>query len=121
MKPSTSITGKLGETAAADYLRTHGYQIIETNWHARVGEIDLIARQSGQWAFVEVKTRRSSNASPLEAITPRKREKMIRAAYFYANAHGINEGDWRIDAIAVTFSGNNPPVIEHIQDVLTWE
>lgn len=117
----TSALGKTGEAAAAEFLRTQGYELIEANWHARVGEIDLVVRQGDQWVFVEVKTRRSNSAAPLEAITPRKRERMIRAAYMYANSHHIEDGDWRIDAIAVTLDHNNRARIEHIQDVLTWE
>ncbi len=121
--PSTppSTLGKIGETAAADFLRTHGYQVIEMNWHTRAGEIDLVARQGDQWVFVEVKTRRTPHAAPLEAITQRKRERMIRAAYAYAIIHNLAEDSWRIDAIAVTLDGKDAPILEHIQDVLTWE
>ncbi len=117
----TSALGKIGETAAANYLRAHGYQVIEMNWHARAGEIDLVAQHGDQWIFVEVKTRRAPDAAPLEAITRRKRERMIRAAYAYAEVHNLTEDSWRIDAIAITLDGKNAPIIDHIQDVLTWE
>ena len=50
--------GNLGEEMAARYLLTQGYQIMETNFRCRSGEIDIIARKFNCYHFVEVKTMR---------------------------------------------------------------
>ena len=57
--------GHWGEERAAEYLRRHGYKILEMNYACRVGEIDIIARKRGilhpakEVVFVEVKLRKS--------------------------------------------------------------
>ena len=38
------ITGKEGEYIAAEFLKYIGYKIIEKNFQARQGEIDIIAK-----------------------------------------------------------------------------
>ena len=47
--------GNFGENLAAQYLQNHGYRIIERNFKARYGEIDIIASIHNILVFVEVK------------------------------------------------------------------
>src|SRR2546429_9440159 len=71
--------GQIGETLAASYLATRGWQIVDRNVRFREGEIDIVASRGGILAFVEVKTRRSAAfGSPAEAVTWRK-QRRIRA------------------------------------------
>ena len=49
--------GKRGEELALSYLKKNGYKIIEQNYRSKLGEIDIIAQESGAFTFVEVKTR----------------------------------------------------------------
>jgi putative endonuclease len=71
--------GQIGETLAASYLSTRGWQIVDRNVRFREGEIDIVAARGGILAFVEVKTRRSTAfGSPAEAVTWRK-QRRIRA------------------------------------------
>jgi len=72
-------TGRLGEQLAARYLRKHGYQIIQTNAYARVGEVDIIAEKSGVRHFVEVKTT-TGGRRPAEALTKEKRRRLRASA-----------------------------------------
>ena len=37
--------GAFGERKAANYLRLHGYRIVDTNCRDRQGEIDIIAKK----------------------------------------------------------------------------
>jgi putative endonuclease len=76
--------GRAGEKAAADLLRSRGYQVVGTGFLARRGEIDLVCRRGNSLVVVEVKTR-STDAfgSPLEAVGPRKRQALIAAAAEY--------------------------------------
>jgi putative endonuclease len=71
--------GRIGETRAASYLTTRGWQIVDRNVRYREGEIDIIAARGGVLAFIEVKTRRSTTfGSPAEAVTWKK-QRRIRA------------------------------------------
>jgi putative endonuclease len=71
--------GQIGETLAATYLTTRGWQIVDRNVRYREGEIDIIAARGDILAFIEVKTRRSTTfGSPAEAVTWKK-QRRIRA------------------------------------------
>lgn len=76
--------GKAGEKAAADLLRSRGYQVVGAGFLARRGELDLVCRRGKELVVVEVKTR-SSDAfgTPLEAVGPRKRRALMAAAAEY--------------------------------------
>ena len=75
------VVGKAGEEAAVQFLRQHGYRILERNYRCRFGEIDLIARDGPMLAFVEVKTRRSQKyGPPAAAVTFQKQRHLIKAS-----------------------------------------
>ena len=71
------ILGRKAERLTRRYLRRHGYKIAEKNYVTPFGEADIIARsRDGTYCFVEVKARTGGPlASPLEAVTPQKRER----------------------------------------------
>lgn len=77
--------GAAGENTAAAYLLENNYTILETNFRAgRIGEIDIIARDSEYICFIEVKTRRSYNyGTPGEAVNLQKQKKIRRLAEIY--------------------------------------
>jgi len=90
---------------AAEELMRCGYHILERNFFCRYGEIDLIAEDKDDLVFVEVKTRRgNAYGLPEEAVTMRKRYKLIQAATFYLDLHGCADRSWRIDVVAVQLS-----------------
>jgi len=71
--------GKRAERIAALLLRLKGYRILARGLRSRVGELDIVARRGGVLAIVEVKTR-ADEAEALEAVTPRQRRRLARAA-----------------------------------------
>lgn len=76
--------GSFGEDRAADYLRLHGYKILDRNFSCRFGEIDIIASKGGYIAFVEVKTRKNAEfAQAREFVTGAKQRRVITAAEYY--------------------------------------
>lgn len=78
------------EKKAAQYLETLGYQILEQNFRCRMGEIDLVAKESGYLVFIEVKYRSSVQmGEPQEAVDYRKQRKICRAASYYCLKHRI--------------------------------
>ena len=57
----TNELGAFGEKKAANYLRLHGYRIVDTNCRYRQGEIDIIAQKRDYIVFVEVKLRKNNS------------------------------------------------------------
>ena len=87
---------------AMAYLKSLGYRVLERNVRNKAGEIDIVARDKGTLCFIEVKTRRTARfGSPFEAITPRKRRKLIRLAEMYLQDKNIASTNIRFDCVAV--------------------
>jgi putative endonuclease len=111
--------GRLGEAHAARYLVQEGWTILDRNWRAGHGEIDLVARRGNVVAFVEVKTRSGGDGSdPLEGITWGKRREVERTARRWVLGQGDRGGkvDYRFDAIAVTLSFGGGTELRHLPD-----
>ena len=96
-------SGDRGEAAVAAYLRRHGYQVIDTQFRTRRGEIDIIARSpEGILCFVEVKTRKDAEfAEAREFVTPAKQRKIRAAALFYLARSGDADQLCRFDVAEV--------------------
>ena len=94
--------GERGEDLACECLGAKGFDVIERNYRVRGGEIDVIARRGELLVFVEVKARENdAYGAGREAVTERKREKIINAARQYAARKGVFEKRMRFDVIEV--------------------
>ncbi len=113
-------TGILGEHVARDYLEEKGYRILETNYHCREGEIDIVARQQDTLIFVEVRTKTGNQfGTPVESVTERKCEKLRLAAEHYGQDHEGLPETWRIDFIGVRLARNLKVIrIDHIENAV---
>jgi len=99
--------GRTGERLAAEALMSKGYRILERNFRCRQGEIDLVAEDEQDIIFVEVKTRRGvAFGLPEDAVTIRKRRKLVEVASNYLDLHTCSDRSWRIDVVAVQFSSS---------------
>jgi putative endonuclease len=108
--------GRAGEEAAVQFLRQHGYRILERNYRCRYGEIDLIARDGRMLAFVEVKTRRSHKYGPAaEAVTVQKQRHLIKASQVYLLQQKKADEFCRFDVVTVEM-GTPQLRIELIKD-----
>jgi putative endonuclease len=100
--------GNSGEDAACQFLLTQGYQILYRNFRRKIGEIDIICEYRGLIIFVEVKTRRScSYGFPSEAVTYKKRQKIINTAMVYLNEHRSQCMGIRFDIIEIFVNGTS--------------
>ena len=95
--------GNAGEQKACEYLKAQGYQILEQNFHCKVGEIDIIAKNGKYLVFVEVKYRKnSSHGSPLEAVNFTKQKKISQTAgYYLMTKHKKENVSVRFDVVSV--------------------
>ena len=94
--------GIWGEKIAMEYLQKRGYQIVETNFRCREGEIDIVARDNDYLVFVEVRTRSSSEfGTPEESVTAAKKKKLVTLAFAYLQSHRNLPSLWRFDVVAI--------------------
>ncbi len=95
--------GARGEQCAVEYLREHGYRILERNYRCPLGEMDIIAREGKTVVFIEVKTRSSERfGAPQEAVGSQKQHRMTAIALYYLKAQGHLGGPARFDVVAVS-------------------
>jgi putative endonuclease len=87
--------GKIGEDLALDYLKSHGYLVLEINFTSKFGEIDIVAKKNLTLYFIEVKTRSNLNyGEPFEAVNKRKIYHIKKAAQYYLLKN--NPGDYKL-------------------------
>lgn len=111
--------GRHGEDLAAHFLEGLGYTIIDRNWRAPGGELDIIAQDADTTVVVEVKTRAGvAFGHPFEAITGLKLARLRRLAMAWCDAHPQRRpGPVRIDAIAVIAPRGAQARLEHLKQV----
>ena len=112
------LLGKVGEKCAVKYLKKNKYKILEQNYATHFGEIDIIAKDSDYYVFIEVKTRTSDKfGEPMEAVTDFKQRHIIRSAQSYLMTNKIDENQIKIrfDVIEVK-SENGKNEINHIKN-----
>jgi putative endonuclease len=78
--------GQRAETIAALVLRTKLFRILARGYRVRDGEIDIVAQRGTLVIFVEVKAR-PTLVEAMESITPRKRQRLSRAARHWLTAN----------------------------------
>lgn len=111
----SSTYGKKSEIIASNYLKEKGYTIIATNYKNKIGEIDIVAKDSNYLVFVEVKARLSrAFGDPAEAVDYRKQQKIRKVAQLYLLQKKCTEANCRFDVIAIL--GNENYEINHIID-----
>jgi putative endonuclease len=103
--------GRKSETLAAMLLRFKFYRILGRRVRTHAGEIDLVARSpSGVLCFIEVKAR-SDDRAALESMTPRQRERIVRAArVFISGKTDLAPKGMRFDIVTVA------PYPRHFRD-----
>ncbi len=99
---NTRQVGAKGEDLAAKYLTKHGYKILERNFTAPYGEIDVIARDGKFVVFAEVKRRNTEHFGlPREAVTPAKQKTIVACATFWLAKNKLFGTPVRFDVVEV--------------------
>ncbi|MCC6747680.1 MAG: YraN family protein [Deltaproteobacteria bacterium] len=102
--PSTRRLGERAEALAAVHLETQGYRILDRNFLARRGEIDLVAEEGDVLCLVEVRSRESADfGDPLETISREKRARLVRAARQLLAERGWLERAVRFDVVGIVY------------------
>lgn len=101
-------TGTLGEDITLEYLKKHGFRLVERNYSKKWGEIDLVVQRRGITHFIEVKSTtlpadQTQYPDPVERVDTRKVRRLSRAVQTYA-AHkriSLDPGTWQCDVCVV--------------------
>ncbi len=106
--------GLEGERRAAEYLISKGISIIQMNFRCPIGEIDIIAKDSGIIVFVEVKTRSSDIFGlPQEAVDYHKQKKLVQIANLYLQKKQLLNNPCRFDVISIIMKNNKTKTMKH--------
>ncbi len=97
--------GVWGETAAVDFLKAHGYRILERNYKTKFSEIDIVAQDKGVVCFVEVKARHTDVfGHPAEAISRRKQMQISKSAICYLKENNALGRPARFDILTLLYT-----------------
>ncbi|MCP4724727.1 MAG: YraN family protein [bacterium] len=113
----TRITGEKGEKIACKYLKKIGIKILERNYRAVRGEIDIIGQDEDCLVFFEVKTNSAPSDIPPESRVNTAKQKQIgKIARAYLQNTEQFDKDCRFDVIGITMVESEKPVISHIRN-----
>ena len=123
MVANKKAIGDQAEQLACAYLTQQGLVLLKANFSIRLGEIDLIMRDTANnmLVFVEVRYRKNNHyGGAAGSVTAQKQRKIIKTAAFYLQRYAPNscarfdvvalEGDlngryemnWIVDAFQLT-------------------
>ena len=108
-------SGRIGEDIACSLFKENSLRILDRHVRYRDGEIDLVALDGATLVFVEVKWRRNDErGTPAEAVTSRKRFRVVRAArrWLVENPARAGAREVRFDVVAIR---EEPPEVAWIR------
>ena len=121
--PFHLTVGAWGESVAEAVLRDKGYRTLGRRVRiAPHDELDLVMQTGETLVFVEVKTRANEDfGRPAQAIKPRKRHALARAARHYIQRLKTRPRYYRFDVVEVVGSPENPKpdTVRHIEAAFT--
>jgi putative endonuclease len=111
MTQARQSLGRLGENLACRELERRGYVILARRYRQSGGEIDIVARDGGTVVFIEVKARDGRDfGDGAEAVTARKRRRIVQAATDYVMRNIGHECACRFDVVAIDLTAGEAKV-----------
>jgi putative endonuclease len=105
------VFGKTGEDLACGELERRGYAVLARRYRIRGAELDIVARDGPTLVFVEVKARDGRDfGDAAEAVTWRKRQRIVAAARHYMMTHRLHECPCRFDVVSVHVENETPHI-----------
>lgn len=112
--------GTYGEETAINALARAGYQILEHNWQAAAGEVDVIAYNRHQLVAIEIKTRMGTGfGDPIGSVTPHQLRRIHRGLLHYKQSvyPKYAHTPIRVDIVGVLIDRDGDVTAELLQDV----
>lgn len=111
------LIGDQGEKQIQKYIQHLGWSIIQTNFHTRFGEIDIIAKDGDEIVFVEVKTRTNDLfGRPEESVSKGKMRKMLLTAHLFLLQNKWETCVYRFDVFSI-MKNSDRLQIEHFKNI----
>ena len=102
-KPDKRRSGAEAEAIAAKLLIDQGYRIVERNFTADLGELDIVAREGDILVFVEVRSRANrDHGDAVEMVTRKKQRQVARMATLYLELRQPEYERTRFDVVGIT-------------------
>lgn len=116
-KPTSLQIGMAAESLACDYLQQQGLDLLERNYRAPRGELDLIMQEHDHMVFVEVRFRHNHRfGSGADSVHATKQDKLIKTALYYLQQHPkLAKRPVRFDVVSIS-TKDNQPQIDWIKD-----
>lgn len=112
MSGTTQQQGQAAEQLACEFLQARGMQLVQRNFHCRLGELDLVMRDGEQLVFVEVRFRKQNHfGSGAETVTAAKQAKLIKTAQVFLQSHPkLGKLAARFDVVSISGLMHNPAI-----------
>jgi putative endonuclease len=107
--------GSRSERAAADFLKRQGYRIVARNYAGPLGELDLVAIDSGCVVFVEVRSTGTEDTPKTAASVDQvKQSRLSRLALQFLQERRLLNFPSRFDVLILSWPANERrPLITH--------
>jgi putative endonuclease len=120
MTAARQTMGLRGERVAERWLHVHGWDIADRRFRNGHRDIDIVAtradRSGRMVAFVEVKTRKSSDfGGPVSAVNWRKQRELSRSAKVWISRFQQPGDTFRFDVIGVILEAEKVRV-QHVEN-----
>jgi len=108
---------------AFEHLSANGLALVDRNFRCRMGEIDLVMRQSNHLVFIEVRYRKKNRyASAAESVDTHKQRKLAQAALAFLGRHPeYRDHIMRFDVVAFDATSNDHCTLQWLQDAFRPE
>jgi putative endonuclease len=120
MTAARQTMGLRGERVAERWLHVHGWDIADRRFRNGHRDIDIVAtradRSGRMVAFVEVKTRKSSDfGGPVSAVNWRKQRELSRSAKVWISRFQQPGDTFRFDVIGIILEAEKVRV-QHVEN-----
>lgn len=97
------MKGAREEQLALEYLQARGLKLVERNYRAKTGELDLVLRDGTTLVIAEVRKRsHAAFAGGAESVDRRKQQRIARTAQMFLAGHGeFSQCPVRFDVLAL--------------------
>lgn len=119
--PTHLRAGRIGENAAAKYLRKKEYTLVCRNFTSGKNEIDIIVKTKDTYVFCEVKARVQNYGEvhpfgrPASAVDSDKQRHLIAAATTFLERHKRENMWYRFDVLEVYLTKDGK--VSHIHHI----
>lgn len=107
--------GGAAERLVAEVLASEGWRVLDQNWRAHGGELDLVVERGSELRFVEVRSRTDADIHPFETLDHGKVRRLGLAARAWL-AEQARSWEQLSFGVAAVDTGRRPWRVEMLDD-----